>query len=54
MTLLRLKGFAEYWKESPPVNEVAAAWLKSQGALAAPLALEDEAPDLLEMIPRRG
>lgn len=32
MTLPRLQGFAEYWKEAPPVNELAAAYIRAMGA----------------------
>lgn len=51
MTLPRLKGFAEYWQEAPPVCEVAAAWLGTQGKSSI---VDEEAPDLLTLIPRRG
>lgn len=32
MTLPRLQGFADYWKEAPPVNEIAAAYIRAMGA----------------------
>ena len=30
MTLPRLLGFAEYWAESPPVGELAAAYVRAR------------------------
>lgn len=50
MTLPRLKGFAEYWDETPPVNEsVAAIFQKKDEGSAHP----SDPHDLLMQYPRK-
>lgn len=46
-----LEGFAEYWKEAPPVNELVAAWLGAQGKDSTPKA---DIGELLSMMPKAG
>lgn len=46
-----LEGFAEYWREAPPVNELVAAWLGAQSSSSAP---KEDIGELLSMMPRAG
>jgi hypothetical protein len=50
VTLLTLEGFAEYWREAPPVGELVAAWLGAQSKSSAPKG--EDIGELLSMMPR--
>lgn len=48
-----LRGFAEYWEESPPVNELVAAWLEVRGKGSGGESAGDPG-ELLQMFPKAG
>ena len=45
-----LEGFAEYWREAPPVNELVAAYLGAQSKDSA--SPKEDIGELLSMMPR--
>lgn len=48
MTVPRLLGFAEYWTDSPPVNETVAAYLRAEAGGSE----QSDPNDLLALYPR--
>ena len=51
MTIPRLLGFAEYWQDSPPVNESVAQIFEGESSPSSPVGEESS---LFGLFPQKG